>query len=188
MKMITFLLDTKTWRQLYFLPLPRKMYLRACVHTRKNTAGSRDYASVRWYSNHSLNFVHPVTGVHTQNVESYWNRVKTKFKRMKGVHHDMLTSLIYGRVHVARTTRWFQCTNSNGQYMQRHQFEVPSVNKISPYQLHKLDPTCTCNWASGSRCALAPRMRNDISKLKTKTNHSRPATIINLHNNKRMVK
>ena len=42
--------------------------------------------------NHSLNFVHPVTGVHTQNVESYWNRVKTKFKRMKGVHHDMLTS------------------------------------------------------------------------------------------------
>ena len=34
--------------------------------------------------NHSLNFVDPVTGVHTQNVESYWNRVKTKFKRMRG--------------------------------------------------------------------------------------------------------
>ena len=35
MKMMTFLLDTKTWRQLpdvYFLPLPRKIYLRACVH------------------------------------------------------------------------------------------------------------------------------------------------------------
>ena len=42
--------------------------------------------------NHSLNFVDPVTGVHTQNVESYWNRVKTKFKGMKGVHQEMLTS------------------------------------------------------------------------------------------------
>ena len=42
--------------------------------------------------NRSLNFVYPVTGVHTQNVESYWNHVETKFKRMKGVHADMLTS------------------------------------------------------------------------------------------------
>ena len=42
--------------------------------------------------NHSLNFVGPVTGVHTRNVESYWDRVKTKFKRMKGVHQEMLTS------------------------------------------------------------------------------------------------
>lgn len=42
--------------------------------------------------NHSLNFVDPVTGVHTQNIESYWNRVKTKFKRMKGVHADMVSS------------------------------------------------------------------------------------------------
>ena len=41
--------------------------------------------------NDSLNFVDPATGVHTQNVESYWNRVKTKFKRMKGVHADMVT-------------------------------------------------------------------------------------------------
>ena len=27
--------------------------------------------------NHSVTFVDPVTGTHTQNVESYWNRVKT---------------------------------------------------------------------------------------------------------------
>ena len=44
--------------------------------------------------NHSINFVDPVTGVHTQNIESYWNRVKTKFKRMKGVHEEMLGSYI----------------------------------------------------------------------------------------------
>ena len=35
--------------------------------------------------NHSIEFVNSTTGVHTQNVESYWNRVKTKFKRMNGV-------------------------------------------------------------------------------------------------------
>lgn len=42
--------------------------------------------------NHSVNFVDPVSGVHTQHIESYWNRVKTKFKRMKGVHEEMLSS------------------------------------------------------------------------------------------------
>ena len=40
--------------------------------------------------NHSLNFVDPTTGVHTQHIESYWNQVKTKFKRMKGVHTTMV--------------------------------------------------------------------------------------------------
>ena len=42
--------------------------------------------------NHSIEFVNPSTVVHTQNIESYWNRVKTKFKRMKGVHEQMLSS------------------------------------------------------------------------------------------------
>ena len=44
--------------------------------------------------NHSLHFVDPATGIHTQNVESYWNRVKGKFKRMKGVHETMLNSYL----------------------------------------------------------------------------------------------
>ena len=44
--------------------------------------------------NHSLHFVDPATGVHTQNIESYWNRVKRKFKRMKGVHETMLNSYL----------------------------------------------------------------------------------------------
>ena len=43
--------------------------------------------------NHSVEFVSP-TGVHTQNIESYWNRVKTKFKRMKGCHEHQLPSYL----------------------------------------------------------------------------------------------
>ena len=46
--------------------------------------------------NHSLHFVDPVTGVHTQNVESYWNRVKTKLKRMRGCHAEQLPSYLDG--------------------------------------------------------------------------------------------
>ena len=44
--------------------------------------------------NHSLHFVDPATGVHTQNIESYWDRVKTKFKRMKGVIPRQLPSYL----------------------------------------------------------------------------------------------
>ena len=44
--------------------------------------------------NHSLHFVDPATGVHTQNIESYWARVKRRFKHMKGVHESMMTSYL----------------------------------------------------------------------------------------------
>ena len=44
--------------------------------------------------NHSLFFVDPVTGVHTQNIESYWNHCKVKLKRKKGVHQDMLAGYL----------------------------------------------------------------------------------------------
>ena len=35
------------------------------------------------FVNHSVSFVDPTNGVHTQNAESYWNQVKTKLKSMK---------------------------------------------------------------------------------------------------------
>ena len=50
--------------------------------------------SQHWTVNHSIEFVNLTTGIHTQNVESYWNRVKTKFKRMKGVQDTMLSSYL----------------------------------------------------------------------------------------------
>ena len=44
--------------------------------------------------NHSLTLVNPTNGVHTQHVESYWNSVKTKLKRMKGCHGEQLPSYL----------------------------------------------------------------------------------------------
>ena len=44
--------------------------------------------------NHCIQFVNPTTGVHTQNVESYWNRVTTKIKCMRGCHRQMLSSYL----------------------------------------------------------------------------------------------
>ena len=51
--------------------------------------------SQHWTVNHSIEFVNPSTGIHTQNIESYRNRVKTKFKRMKGVQCTMMSSYLY---------------------------------------------------------------------------------------------
>ena len=44
--------------------------------------------------NNSLHFADPNTGVHTQNVESYWNRVKIKLRRMRGCHAHHLASYL----------------------------------------------------------------------------------------------
>ena len=44
--------------------------------------------------NHSVEFVDSTTGVHTENVESYWNRVKIKLKRMRGCHELELSGYL----------------------------------------------------------------------------------------------
>ena len=43
--------------------------------------------------NHSVTFVAP-SGIHTQNIESYWNSVKIKFKRMRDCRADQLPSYL----------------------------------------------------------------------------------------------
>ena len=58
--------------------------------------------------NHSLHFVQPATGIHTQQIESYWCRVKTKLKRMRGCHAHQLSSYLdefMWRERYEKTTR-----------------------------------------------------------------------------------
>lgn len=40
--------------------------------------------------NHSLFFVDLITGIHTENIKSYWNSSKVKLKAMKGVRRKKL--------------------------------------------------------------------------------------------------
>ena len=50
---------------------------------RKVQPGSLVYTE-QWAATHSVNFVDPVTGVHTQRAESNWSAAKEKFKKIKG--------------------------------------------------------------------------------------------------------
>lgn len=48
--------------------------------------------------NHSVNFIDPDTGVHTQTIESYWAKAKYRFKEMKGVSCHQLPSYLDERM------------------------------------------------------------------------------------------
>lgn len=61
--------------------------------------------------NHSLHFVDPVTGVHTQHAESNWSSAKTKFKVMKGNSNPNFL-LEYLQEFMWR--RWYGDTHPNG--------------------------------------------------------------------------
>ena len=59
-----------------------------------NQAATLPSVSTHRTVNHSLHFVGPTTGIHTENIESYWERVKTKIKRMKGCHAHQIPSYL----------------------------------------------------------------------------------------------
>ena len=44
--------------------------------------------------NHRFNFVNPETGAHTQNVESLWNRLKRRLKKLMGVSRGNLQTYL----------------------------------------------------------------------------------------------
>ena len=44
--------------------------------------------------NHSVNFVNPINGVHTQNIEFYWNKHKSQIKKMHECRREFLPSYI----------------------------------------------------------------------------------------------
>ena len=44
--------------------------------------------------NHSLDFVDPNTGVHTQNIENTWMKVKRKHKKQDGFSMSLLGSCL----------------------------------------------------------------------------------------------
>ena len=65
----------------------RKVQLGSIVHTDQWAAYrqlQRRLGLQHGSVNHSLHFVDPVTGVHTQHAESNWCTAKEKFKLMKG--------------------------------------------------------------------------------------------------------
>lgn len=59
---------------------------------------------------HENNFVDPITGVHTNAVEAYWQRCKKKFKRINGAISEMIPSYLdefmwierYGKTFIER--------------------------------------------------------------------------------------
>ena len=44
--------------------------------------------------NHTYNFVDPVTGAHTQNIENSWKNAKSRNKRQHGTHRAMVDSYL----------------------------------------------------------------------------------------------
>ena len=59
-----------------------------------NAVGQLPTVSSRSTVNHSVHFLDPATGLHTRNVESYWNWVKRRFKPMMGVSSAQLPSYL----------------------------------------------------------------------------------------------
>ena len=59
-----------------------------------NRVGRLSNVSSHSTVNHSVIFVDTTTGTYTQHVKSYWNRCKTRLKRMKGCTEQQIPSYL----------------------------------------------------------------------------------------------
>src|SRR6218665_97916 len=101
--------------------------------------------------NHSENFVDPVTGKHTNHVESYWMRMKSTFKRMNGTYKDFGPSYMDEFMNATARRRnlrtltfsntWLKCTLAR-----RHEVYVYIKRSFSgpplPMKEYELDHGC----------------------------------------------
>ncbi len=61
-----------------------------------------DLGYVHHTVNHSTHFVDALTGVHTQKIESSWNKLKLRFKAMKGVSKEHMDGYLTKRMFLDR--------------------------------------------------------------------------------------
>jgi hypothetical protein len=74
---------------------------RVCLpNTIIHSDGWRGYCNVKSLGfthkivNHTENFVNPIDGTHTQNIEFYWNKIKFRIKNKKGICKNLLKDYV----------------------------------------------------------------------------------------------
>lgn len=105
-----------------------------------NTVSTLPTVSRHRTVNHSLHFKDPATGVHTNHIESYWDRIKTKIKRMKGCHRHQLPSYLDE----------FMWRERHG-VTARQAFDSICRDIALKYPVYKglsRTPTCTCSYTA----------------------------------------
>ena len=79
------------------LPIIRKICLPGTIVHSDQWAAYRRISEMGYSHetvNHKLHFVDPLTGTHTQHVESFWNKLKSRCKKMKGIRKIELNSYL----------------------------------------------------------------------------------------------
>lgn len=114
-------------------------------HTYSIQPGAKTFS---YCSSHSKLLPHPTTGVHTQHVKLYWNRVKVKLKRMRLPSPPI--AWVSWRIHVAWTT-WQNRKRGVYNNTTKHCTTIPSLittNVVGFYLLPTQVILCPINFVS----------------------------------------